>query len=121
MIVLAQVAPLGHESIGDDHSRLKALLDSEFLVGAGWDWQTMVLSPPADHPTLGWPVCQVPGCEGMVEGGKGVCAACALRIPQRQRRAARFVREDLHGRRRSLRRGLRQALGIATATVVRRS
>jgi len=80
MTVLAHVTPLGHETIGDDHSRLKALLDSEFLVGAGWDWQTMVLSPPADHPTLGWPVCRVPGCEGMVEGGKGVCAACALRI-----------------------------------------
>ena len=80
MTALAQVAPLGHESIGDDHSRLKALLDKEFLGGAGWDWQTMVLSPPADHPTLGWPVCQVPGCEGMVEGGKGVCAACALRM-----------------------------------------
>ena len=80
MTVLAHVAPFGHETIGDDHSRLKALLDSEFLVGAGWDWQTMVLSPPADHPTLGWPVCQVPGCEGMVEGSKGVCAACALRM-----------------------------------------
>ena len=80
MIALAQVAPLGHETIGDDHSCLKALLDSEFLVGAGWDWQTMMLSPPADHPTLGWSVCQVPGCEGMVEGSKGVCAACALRV-----------------------------------------
>ena len=80
MTVLAHVTPLGHETIGDDHSRLKALLDNDFLVGAGWDWQTMVLSPPADHPTLGWPVCQVPGCEGMVEGSKGVCAACAVRM-----------------------------------------
>jgi hypothetical protein len=80
MTVLAHVAPLGHETIGDDHSRLKALLDNDFLVGAGWDWQTMVLSPPADHPTLGWPVCRVPGCEGMVEVSKGVCAACALRM-----------------------------------------
>src|SRR6478736_1024622 len=80
MTALAHVRPLGHETIGDDHSRLKALLDNDFLVGAGWDWQTMVLSSPADHPTLGWPVCQVPGCEGMVEGSKGVCAACAVRM-----------------------------------------
>ena len=77
MTVLAHVAPLGQETAGDDLSRLKALLDSEFLASAGWDWQTRVLSPPADHPTLGWPVCRVPGCEGMVEGNNGVCAACA--------------------------------------------
>lgn len=79
MTALAELAPLGHETIDDDHSHLKALLNNDFLIGAGWDWQTMVLSPPADHPTLGWLVCQVRGCEGMVEGGKGVCAACALR------------------------------------------
>lgn len=61
----------------DDGSRLKALLDKEFLARAGWDPQTMVLSPSADHPTLGWPVCRVPGCAGMVESTKDVCAACA--------------------------------------------
>ena len=67
-------------SSGDGASRLEALLDDEFLAGIGWDAQRLVLSLPASHPTLGWPVCRVPGCEGMVEsarGGKGVCAACA--------------------------------------------
>lgn len=98
MTVTADVAPLGHEVVGDDDACLKALLDTDFLTGAGWDWQAMVLSPPADHPTLGWPVCQVPGCEGMAEGNKGVCAACALHGSQRQRRTARHLRENVDGR-----------------------
>lgn len=65
---------------GDSGARLEALLDEEFLAGAGWDAQAMVLSPPASHPELGWPVCEVPGCDGIAETRKGaasLCAACA--------------------------------------------
>ncbi len=61
-------------------ARLESRLDEEFLAGAGWDAKAMVLSPPASHPGLGWPECQVPGCGGIAESRKGgarVCAACA--------------------------------------------
>jgi hypothetical protein len=65
---------------GDSAARLEALLDDGFLAGIGWDGQTMMLSVPASHPELGWPVCQVPGCDGIAETRKGttsLCAACA--------------------------------------------
>src|SRR6266852_408622 len=65
---------------GEGTSRLEALLDDGFLASAGWDAQAMILSLPASHPTLGWPVCQVPGCDGIAEtrkGATGICAACA--------------------------------------------
>ena len=64
----------------DSAARLEALLDEGFLAGIGWDSQTMMLSLPASHPELGWPVCQVPGCDGIAETRKGatsLCAACA--------------------------------------------
>jgi integrase len=64
----------------DAVARLEGLLDQGFLTGIGWDREAGVLSLPADHPMLGWQVCRVPGCEGMVEdlkSGLGVCAACA--------------------------------------------
>jgi len=32
---------------GDSAARLEALLGEEFLAGAGWDAQTMMLSVPA--------------------------------------------------------------------------
>src|SRR4029453_15682156 len=38
-------------------------IDVAFLAEAGWDAGIQVLRPPADHPLLGRPVCQVPGCE----------------------------------------------------------
>ena len=81
MTFLAEAEPLRHETAGTDQSRLKALLDNEFLAEAGWDWNTMMLSLSADHPTLGWAVCRVRGCDGIVEGRTGgVCGACARRI-----------------------------------------
>lgn len=60
-------------------ARLEALLDEGFLASAGWDAQAMLLSPPASHPGLGWPECQVPGCHGIAESRRGtahVCGAC---------------------------------------------
>lgn len=80
-MTVSEAAPHRNGFTGDDDYRLKALLDKEFLVGAGWDWETMVLSPPADHPTLGSAVCRVPGCEALVEHiSKGVCGVCAHRM-----------------------------------------
>ena len=73
------LAPAGLPD-ADSAARLEALLDEEFLAGIGWDAQTMMLSLPASHPELGWPVCQVPGCDGIAETRKGatdLCAACA--------------------------------------------
>ena len=64
----------------DSAARLEALLDDGFLADIGWDAQTMMLSVPAGHPELGWPLCQVPGCDGIAEtrkGPAGLCAACA--------------------------------------------
>ncbi|MGH3304104.1 MAG: tyrosine-type recombinase/integrase, partial [Streptosporangiaceae bacterium] len=65
---------------GDSASRLETLLAEGFLAEIGWDARTMMLSLPASHPTLGWPVCQVPGCDAIAEtrrGAAGLCAACA--------------------------------------------
>ncbi len=73
------LAPLWRPA-ADSASHLEALLDDGFLAGIGWDPQTMMLSVPASHPELGWPVCQVPGCDGIAEtrkGTTGLCAACA--------------------------------------------
>ena len=107
MTVLAEVAPLGHETAGDDHARLKALLDSEFLVGAV---QILLLGVP-DHAA---------GLRGHGGGQQGsLCDLRPAHDPQRQRRTARLLHEDLDSRRWTLRRGLREAMGIATATVVR--
>ena len=81
MTFLAEVEQFGQESTGGGRSRLKVLLDNDFLVAAGWNSNTMLLSPSADHPMLGWAVCRVPGCDGIVEGRTGgVCGACARRI-----------------------------------------
>jgi len=75
---LAVAAP----AVGDGGvaSRLEALLDPAFLAGAGWDWQTLVLSASAAHPTLGWSVCQVPDCGAMAEGAAGLCPGCTTRM-----------------------------------------
>ena len=66
----------------DSAARLEALLDEGFLAGIGWDSQTMMLSLPASHPELGWPVCQVPGCDGIAETRKGATSLC---VPGRSR------------------------------------
>ena len=64
MTVLALVPAVLPDA--DGAARLEALLDEEFLAGAGWDARALILSPPASHPELGWPVCQVPGGASIV-------------------------------------------------------
>jgi hypothetical protein len=113
---LAEAAPRTPQFPDDDYSRLEALLDKDFLATAGWNPQTMVLSPAADHPTLGWPVCQVPGCEGMVEGTKGVCAACAGHMA----RSGVDELPEVCAKNHTIGVGLcAVAVGVAPATVVR--
>jgi hypothetical protein len=46
----------------DAADRFAALLVPTFLTEAGWDAETWVLSSPAQHPLLGWPVCRAEGC-----------------------------------------------------------
>jgi hypothetical protein len=41
--------------------------------------ETMMLSVPASHPELGWPVCKVPGCDGMAETRQGAAGVRRVR------------------------------------------
>jgi len=57
-------------------ARLAALIDSAFLNEAGWDPDGRVLSVPAEHPLLGWPICQTPGCSNRAYGSHPRCDGC---------------------------------------------
>lgn len=93
-------APAGHASVlaerMDDAAaleRLRALLDPAFLGSVGWDATTQVLTPPADHPQLGFGVCTVAGCLTPTNRGDRMCATCgrqyqASGMPLDQFRAA---------------------------------
>lgn len=60
----------------DEATELRRHLDKAFLTAAGWNPQTQVLAPPADHPLLGFRPCQVHGCTGEAGISDGLCAAC---------------------------------------------
>jgi hypothetical protein len=51
-------------------------LDPAFLKTAGWNPATETLTPPADHPLLGFRPCRVQGC-GCHALPEGLCATCA--------------------------------------------
>lgn len=57
-------------------ARLAALIDPAFLNEAGWDPAGRVLSVPAEHPLLGWPICQTPGCSNRAYGSHRRCDGC---------------------------------------------
>ncbi len=62
-------------------ARLAGLLDPGFLIEAGWDPVSRVLSLPAAHPLLGRALCRVGGCATTVHGGTGgVCWHCFTRL-----------------------------------------
>lgn len=64
-----------------DAARLAAMTDPSFLADAGWDPAGRVLSLPAGHPLLGWPVCRVSGCESAAHRAwSGVCWRCMTRL-----------------------------------------
>jgi hypothetical protein len=56
--------------------RLLALIDPAFLATAGWDPDTQVLTPPADHPQFGYQVCSVVGCTTEARRRTGLCPSC---------------------------------------------
>jgi integrase len=63
-------------------SRLVAIMDRGFLLEAGWDPVSQVLSMPAEHPLLGRKVCRVDGCTATAHGTKigGLCYRCSTRL-----------------------------------------
>jgi integrase len=83
----ATAEPIRHASGDADRTRtaetverLWALVDEEFLTEAGWDRDLQVLAPPPEHPTLGYRVCVVVGCQTISSRRNGLCAHCALRL-----------------------------------------
>ena len=74
MTAMAAIAPVWRER--DARTTLEALLDKEFLADAGWDADAGVLSARAEHPTLGWPVCQVGDCDAQASTIGGICPSC---------------------------------------------
>jgi integrase len=56
--------------------RLLALIEPTFLAAAGWDADTQVLTPPADHPQFGYQVCMVAGCTTEARRRGGLCPSC---------------------------------------------
>ena len=63
-------------------ARLAAMLEVEFLAGAGWDPAARVLSLPAAHPLLGRTLCRVGGCLSTAHATTtgGVCWRCFTRL-----------------------------------------
>ncbi len=66
----------------DIPDRVDAALDPVLLAEAGYDPRTHVWSPPAEHPSFGWRVCPVAGCENTMipKNGSVLCHACADRL-----------------------------------------
>jgi len=54
-------------------------LDDAFLAGAGWDPDRQVLTPPPQHPTLGYTVCMVAECNVVTKARHKLCHACENR------------------------------------------
>ena len=80
----AAARPRGEGPIGAgmDAEAVMALVDPAFLAEAGWDGQMMVLSPPADHPLLGRPVCRAAGCDNTARRPSNICTGCQQRLAE---------------------------------------
>jgi hypothetical protein len=63
---------------------LRAALAPSVLEGLGWDPKLLVLSPGAEHPSFGYRVCEVVGCELPGTHKDVLCAMCKERWKQRQ-------------------------------------
>ncbi len=61
-------------------ARIAALIDPVFLDEVGWDRETRLLSPPAEHPLLGRPVCRAAGCGATATMADRVCVWCRARL-----------------------------------------
>jgi integrase len=74
-----------HEALGvpvanRTAARLVAFVDPMFLSEVGWNPVTHVLSPPAAHPLLGWPVCRISGCHKIAWGTQQTCTTCLRQL-----------------------------------------
>jgi integrase len=80
----AAARPRGEGPIGAgmDAEAVMALVDPAFLAEAGWDGQMMVLSPPAEHPLLGRPVCRAAGCDNTARRPSNICTGCQQRLAE---------------------------------------
>jgi integrase len=77
----AEVAHVFAAEPVDGHAvALAARIDPRFLTELGWDPASLVLSPPAEHPLLGRPVCRVQGCPTTAPTRARVCASCQRRL-----------------------------------------
>ena len=68
--------------LAGDTALLAAVLDREFLAGAGWDPGSRVLSLPAAHPLLGRRECRTAGCTATAHGSGAsvLCYQCSSRL-----------------------------------------
>ena len=73
---------LGATMLEGPAARVARLLDPGFLIEAGWDPLTRVLSLPAQHRLLGRALCRVDGCTATAHGTKigGLCWRCFARL-----------------------------------------
>ena len=81
---MSAVATAAHEwpavSPGREVELLRSALDETLLAELGWDPEAMVVRAVLGHPTFGYRVCEVPGCElPAVRRGK-VCNTCYERF-----------------------------------------
>ena len=58
---------------------LLAAITPEFAATIRWDPEVRVIGFPQDHPTLGWTMCQVPGCVKSRTNAEGICRSCYVR------------------------------------------
>jgi integrase len=62
---------------------LAGMIDPLFLDEIGWDAESSMLLPSAEHRLLGRRVCQAAGCETTTVGRARVCLTCRRRLQER--------------------------------------
>ena len=59
---------------------LHGALAQDELARLGWDADSLALNPVLGHPSFGFQICEVDGCEGPVRHRGNVCATCFQRF-----------------------------------------
>jgi hypothetical protein len=59
---------------------LRGALDEALLAELGWDPKAMVVRAVLKHPSFGFVVCEVPGCELPASYGGNICTTCQQRF-----------------------------------------
>lgn len=78
VVVTAREAPAF--SPGRELELLRGALDEGRLAELGWDSEAMVVRAVLGHPTFGFRVCEVPGCELPALYRGNVCTTCQQRF-----------------------------------------